>query len=61
MSIPHTVSCFADFKKALADDAAGRADSVRKEIRCVFSHLSFVLNPFIRTARRIKTAGCSFW
>lgn len=40
MSIPRTVSRFADFKKALADDAAGRADSVREEIRCVF--LSFI-------------------
>lgn len=36
----NTVSRFADFKKALADDAAGRADSVREEIRCVF--LSFI-------------------
>ena len=52
---------FCGVRKALADDAAGRADSVREEIRCVFSHLSFVVNPFIRTARRFETAGSSFW
>ena len=34
----NTVSRFADFKKALADDIAGRADSVREEIQFVLDH-----------------------
>ena len=34
----NTVSRFADFKKALADDVAGRADSVREEVQFVLDH-----------------------